>query len=236
MGRAFEYRKAAKERRWGKMSKVFPRLGKNITLAAKEGGPDPELNAKLRNAIIAAKAANMPKDNIDAAIKRASGKDADDLVEVIYEGKGPHGVLVVVECATDNTTRTVANIRSYFSRADGGFVPAGSLDYMFSRTAIFEFDLPEGMDMEELELELIDAGIDELEEIDSKVVAYAGYSLYGSLSKKLDELGIHVDKATLVRIPNNPVNFTQEQLVDIEKMLEKIEDDEDVQNVFTNIL
>lgn len=235
MGRAFEYRKAAKEKRWGKMSKLFPRLAKNITLAAKEGGPDPELNAKLRNAIHAAKGENMPKDNIDAAIKRASGKDADELVEVIYEGKGPHGVLVIVECATDNTTRTVANIRSYFNKFEGGFVPAGSLDYMFSRKAIFEFQLPENMDMEELELELIDAGLEELEEIEGKIIAYAAYTEYGNLSKRLDEIGIEIEKATLERIPNDPIDFIEEQLVEIEKMLDKIEEDDDVQNVFTNI-
>lgn len=235
MGRAFEYRKAAKEKRWGKMSRVFPRLGKNITLAAKEGGPDPDLNAKLRNAINTAKGENMPKDNIDAAIKRASGKDAESLVEVIYEGKGPHGVLIIVEAATDNTTRTVANVRSYFNRAGGAFVPAGSLDYMFSRKAIFEFTMPEGTDIEELELELIDAGLDEIEEEDGKVIAYAEFSQYGTLSKALTENGIEPDKATLERIPNNPVAFSGEQLEDIEKMLGKIDEDEDVQNVFTNM-
>lgn len=235
MGRAFEYRKAAKEKRWGKMSRVFPRLAKNITLAAKEGGVDPELNAKLRNAINTAKAENMPKDNIDAAIKRASGKDAESLVEVVYEGKGPHGVLVIVEAATDNTTRTVANVRSYFNKAGGAFVPAGSLDFMFSRKAVFEFDLPEGVDIEELELELIDAGLEEIEEEDGKVIAYGDYTNYGSLSKALNENGIEPDKATLERYPNTPVEFTEEQLADIEKMLAKIDDDEDVQNVFTNM-
>lgn len=235
MGRAFEYRRAAKEKRWGKMSKVFPRLAKNITLAAKEGGPEPELNARLRNAILAAKSENMPKDNIDAAIKRASGKDAESLVEVLYEGKGPHGVLVVVEAATDNTTRTVANVRSYFNKAGGAFVPAGSLDFMFSRKAVFKFSLPEGVDMEELELELIDAGLESLEEEGDKVVAYAEFTQYGALSKALEEQGVTMDKASLERIPNSPVEYTEEQLEDIEKLLDKIEDDEDVQTVFTNI-
>ncbi len=235
MGRAFEYRRAAKEKRWDKMSRIFPRLAKNITLAAKEGGPDPELNAKLRNAILAAKAENMPKDNIESAIKRASGKDAEALVEVLYEGKGPHGVLVVVETATDNTTRTVANMRSYFNKAGGSFVPAGSLDYMFSRKAVFEFDLPEGMDLEELELEMIDAGLEELVQEGDKVVAYSDYTHYGSMSKALSEKGIEPSKATLERIPNSPVDFSEEQLEDIEKMLDKIEEDEDVQKVFTNV-
>jgi YebC/PmpR family DNA-binding regulatory protein len=235
MGRAFEYRRAAKEKRWDKMSKVFPRLGKNITLAAKEGGPDPELNARLRNAIMAAKAENMPKDNIDAAIKRASGKDAELLVEVVYEGKGPHGVLVVIETATDNTTRTVANVRSYFNKAGGAFVPAGSLEFMFSRKAVFVFELPEEIDQEELEFDLIDAGLERLETENDKLVAYAEFTQYGNLSKALEEKGIDVEKAALERIPNSPVEFTDEQLEDIEKMLDKIEEDDDVQQVFTNI-
>ena len=235
MGRAFEYRKAAKEKRWGKMSRVFPRLGKNITLAAKEGGPDPDLNAKLRNAISTAKGENMPKDNIDAAIKRASGKDAESLVEVVYEGKGPHGVLIIIEAATDNTTRTVANVRSYFNRANGAFVPAGSLDFMFSRKAVFEFSLPGGMDIEELELELIDAGLEEIEQEDGKVIAYGDYTQYGSLSKALNENDIEPEKATLERFATTPVKFSEEQLEDIEKMLGKIDEDEDVLNVFTNM-
>lgn len=235
MGRAFEYRKAAKMKRWGKMSKIFPRLSKDITLAAKDGGPDPDLNAKLRNAIMHAKAENMPKDNIDAAIKRASGKEAETLVEVLYEGKGPHGVLVVVECATDNTTRTVANIRSYFNKVGGGFVPAGSLDYMFSRKAIFEFTLTESIDLDELELEMIDAGLEKLEKEEDKVIAYADYTMYGAMTVAFEKKGISVNKASLQRIPLTPVEFTDEQLEDIDKLLEKIEDDEDVLEVFTNI-
>ena len=235
MGRAFEYRRAGKEKRWDKMSRIFPRLAKNITLAAKEGGPDPELNAKLRSAIFAAKAENMPKDNIEAAIKRASGKDAEALVEVVYEGKGPHGVLVVVETATDNTTRTVANMRSYFNKAGGAFVPAGSLDFMFSRKAVFEFQLPEGVDIEELELEMIDAGLEEFVQEEDRVIAYADYTHYGTLAKAFSEKGIEPEKATLERIPNSPVDFTEEELEDIEKMLDKIEEDEDVQKVFTNV-
>ncbi len=235
MGRAFEYRKAAKMKRWGQMSKIFPRLGKAITLAAKEGGPDPEMNSKLRNAIQNAKAQNMPKDNIESAIKRASGKDADTIVEVIYEGKGPHGVLVFVECATDNTTRTVANVRSYFNKAGGAFVPAGSLEYMFSRKAVFEFAANEEIDLEDMELELIDAGLEEIETMEETVVVYADYTNFGSLSKGLESLGIDVTKATLQRIPTSPVEYSEEQLEDIYKMLDKIEDDEDVLAVYTNI-
>jgi len=235
MGRAFEYRKAAKMKRWGQMSRIFPRLGKIITMAAKEGGPDPDTNSKLRNAIQNAKAHNIPKDNIEAAIKRASGKDAETIVEVVYEGKGPHGILVVVECATDNTTRTVANIRSYFNKAGGSFVPSGSLDFMFTRKAVIEFDKTDDMDLEELELELIDAGLEEIEEEDGIVYAYGEYTQFGSLMKGIEDLGIEVKKSSLQRYPTTPVEFTEEQLVDIDKMLEKIEDDEDVQAVFTNM-
>lgn len=235
MGRAFEYRRAAKEKRWDKMSKVFPKLAKAITVAVKEGGPEPDMNAKLRTAILNAKAENMPKDNIENAIKRASGKDSADITEVVYEGKGPHGVLVVVEAATDNTTRTVANIKSYFNKAGGGFVPSGSLDFMFSRKAVFEFEKKEGMDREELELSLIDGGLEEIEENEGTFYAYADYTQFGELSKVLEDLEIDVKKSTLKRIPTSPVEFTEEQLEEIEKMLDKIEDDDDVQAVYTNI-
>jgi YebC/PmpR family DNA-binding regulatory protein len=235
MGRAFEYRRAAKEKRWDKMSKVFPKLAKAITVAVKESGPDPEMNAKLRTAIQNAKAENMPKDNIENAIKRASGKDVADITEVTYEGKGPHGVLVIVECATDNTTRTVANVKSYFNKAGGSFVPSGSLEFMFSRKAVFEFEKGEGMDIEELELSLIDGGLEEIEENEGMIYAYADYTQFGELSKVLEDLGIEVKKSTLKRIPTSPVEFSDEQLEEIEKMLDKMEDDEDVQAVFTNI-
>lgn len=235
MGRAFEYRRAAKEKRWDKMSKLFPKLGKAITLAAKEGGPDPDMNATLRTAIKNAKAQNMPKDNIDAAIKRATAKDADAISEIIYEGKGPHGVLVFVECATDNPTRTVANVKSYFNKAGGGVVPNGSLEYMFNRKSVFEFEKTEEMDLEEMELEFIDAGLEEIEEMEGKVFVYGDYTSFGSLSKALEDNEIDVEKANLQRIPTSPVEFSEEQLVDIEKMLDKIEDDDDIQQVFTNI-
>ncbi len=235
MGRAFEYRRAAKEKRWDKMSKVFPKLAKAITVAAREGGADPEMNAKLRTAIQNAKAENMPKDNIENAIKRAAGKDIDEISEVTYEGKGPHGVLVFVECATDNTTRTVANVKSYFNKAGGGFAPSGSLEYMFSRKAVFEFEKTESMDIEELELSLIDGGLEEIEENEGVIYAYADYTQFGELSKVLEDLDIEVKKATLKRIATSPVEFSEEQLEEIEKMLDKIEDDDDVQAVYTNI-
>ncbi len=235
MGRAFEYRRAAKEKRWDKMSKLFPKLGKAITMAAKEGGPDPDTNSTLRTAIKNAKAQNMPKDNIDAAIKRATSKDADAYTEVNYEGKGPHGVLVYVECATDNPTRTVANVKSYFNKAGGSIVPNGSLEFMFSRKAVFEFTKTDAVNIEELELELIDAGLEEIEINEDKVFVYGDYTSFGSLSAALEALNIDVEKSTLQRIPTSPVDFTEEQLTDIEKMLDKIEDDDDIQQVFTNI-
>jgi YebC/PmpR family DNA-binding regulatory protein len=235
MGRAFEYRRASKEKRWDKMSKLFPRLAKTITIAAKEGGADPDLNAKLRTAILNAKAQNMPKDNIEAAIKRASGKESANFEEICYEGKGPHGVLVFVECATDNNTRTVANIKAYFGKAGGTLVPTGSLEFMFSRKAVFEFDLPENITQEEIELELIEAGLEEIENVDGRIYVYGDYTNFGTLSSALEGMNIDIDKATLKRLPLNQMEFTEEQLTDIEKLIDRIEDDDDVQAVYTNI-
>lgn len=235
MGRAFEYRRAAKEARWDKMSKVFPKLAKAITVAAKEGGGDPEMNAKLRTAIQNAKAQNMPKDNIENAIKRATGNDSAVYEEVTYEGKGPHGVLVFVECATDNTTRTVANVKAYFSKAGGQMVQNGSLEFMFDRKAVFELELEDELDLENLELELIDAGLEEVSSTEDRVYLYGDYTNFGSLSTALEVQGIDVKKAGLQRIPTAPVEFSEEQMEEIEKMLDRIEDDDDVQAVFTNI-
>lgn len=235
MGRAFEYRRAAKEKRWDKMSKLFPKLGKAITMAAKEGGTDPDMNASLRTAIKNAKGQNMPKDNIEAAIKRADGKDAESYSEMNYEGKGPHGVLVFVECATDNPTRTIANVKSYFNKAGGSIVGNGSLEFMFNRKSVFEFEKAEGMNIEELEFELIDAGLEEIEEVEDKIFVYGDYTAFGDLSTALEGLSIDVTKSSLERIPTSPVAFSEDELADIEKMLDKIEDDDDIQQVFTNI-
>ena len=234
MGRAFEYRRAAKEKRWDKMSKVFPKLGKAITMAAKEGGSDPTMNGKLRTAIQNAKSENMPKDNIDAAIKRATQKDIAAFTEVNYEGKGPHGVLVYVECATDNPTRTVANVKMYFNKAGGGVVPNGSLEFMFDRKCVLEIEKAE-LDAVVLELELIDAGCEEIEVVEDKIFVYGDYTSFGTIAKALEDLNVNVVKSNLQRIPTSPVEFTDEQLVDIEKMLDRIEDDDDIQQVFTNI-
>lgn len=235
MGRAFEYRRSAKEKRWDKMSKLFPKLGKAITLAAKEGGMDPSMNSKLRTAIQNAKAENMPKDNIEAAIKRANQKDVADFSEITYEGKGPHGVLVFVECATDNPTRTIANVKSYFNKAGGALVANGSIEFMFSRKAFFEIPTSETLDLEALEFELIDAGLESIEVIEDMVVIYADYTNFGDLNKELDSMNLEIVKSGLKRVPNNPVEYTEDQLVEIEKMLDKIEDDDDIQFVFTNI-
>ena len=235
MGRAFEYRRASKEKRWDKMSKLFPKLGKAITMAAKEGGDDPSTNAKLRTAIQNAKSENMPKDNIEAAVKRAAQKDISSFTEVLYEGKGLHGVLVIVECATDNSTRTIANVKSYFNKSGGSVVPNGQLEFMFNRKAVFEINKTDTIDPEELELELIDAGCEEIEVVDDKIFVYGDYTSFGTLSKGLEDLNIEVQKSNLQRIPTSPIELTEEQLADIEKMLDKIEDDDDIQQVFTNI-
>ncbi|MEJ2415033.1 MAG: YebC/PmpR family DNA-binding transcriptional regulator [Sulfurimonas sp.] len=235
MGRAFEYRKASKLKRWGAMSKLFPKLGKVITMAAKEGGSDPDLNPKLRTAILNAKAENMPKDNIDAAIKRATAKDLADMKEVNFEGKAPHGVLIFIECATDNNTRTVANVKSILNKNNGEMLTNGSLEFMFARKAIFEFSMKEDMDLEELELELIDAGLEELEEEDGVVLVTADYTSFGTMNEALEGMGVEMTKATLERMANTPVELTEEQQADIDKILERLEDDEDVQKVYTNI-
>ncbi len=236
MGRAFEYRRAAKEKRWNKMSRIFPRLAKAITMAAKEGGEDPDTNSALRTAIQNAKAQNMPKDNIENAIKRASGSDSANYTEVNYEGKGPHGVLVFVECATDNTTRTVANVKSYFNKAGGGVVPNGSLEFMFDRKAVFEIEKTDGMNPEEMELELIDAGLEEIDEEDGTLYIYGDWTNFGALSSALEAKNIETKKANLQRFATSPVDFTEEQMEDIDKMLEKINDDDDVQAVYTNLV
>ncbi len=235
MGRAFEYRRASKEKRWDKMSRIFPKLAKAITVAAKEGGSDPDMNGKLRSAIQMAKAQNMPKDNIDAAIKRADGKDAETFVEVNYEGKGPHGVLIFVECATDNTTRTVANVKSYFNKSGGSVVPTGSLEFMFARKAVFEFIMPEGMQRDDLELALIDAGLEDIQEEEDRYFAYSDYTQFGAMAQAFQRLNLEPVSAILKRIPNSPVTFSDEQIEDIERLLDKIEEDEDVQAVYTNI-
>ena len=235
MGRAFECRRRAKESRWATMSKVFPKLAKSITMAAKNGGPDPESNAPLRVAINNAKAQNLSRENIENAIKRAAGKDAADISEVTYEGKGPHGSLFVVECATDNSNRTVGNLKIIFNKNGGQLVNAGQLDFMFNRKSVIEFPVPDGRDLEELELELIDAGLEELS-VDEGIVSVIGeYSAFANLSHAVEALGIVPTKSSLQRLPTQPLELTEAQMEEVEAILDKIEDDDDVQVVFTNL-
>ena len=234
MGRAFEYRRAAKEARWDKMSKVFPKLAKAITVAAKEGGTEPDMNPKLRAAIAAAKAQNMPKDNIDAAIKRASGKDSADIKTIFYDGKGAHGVQIIVECATDNPTRTVANVKAIFSKNGGEILPSGSLNFMFTRKSVFELDMP-AKELDEIELELIDFGLTEIEEEDGVLYIYGDYASFGTLSEGIERLGLEAKKASLQYIANSLISLNEEQMREVEKLLDKLEDDDDVQAVYTNI-
>lgn len=242
MGRAFEYRRAAKEARWGKMSRIFPKLGKAITVAAKEGGSDPDMNPKLRLAIATAKAQNMPKNNIDAAIKRASGKDGDDIKTIHYDGRGPHGTMLIIECATDNNTRTVANIKSILSKNGGEFLPTGSLSYMFEHRAVFEVKIPKNANIEDIELELIDYGmigaeINEADEDDEEntLIIYGEYDSFGELNDGIEKLGLEAISGNLKYIATNKLEFSDEELVDIEKLIDKLEDDDDVQTVYTNI-
>jgi YebC/PmpR family DNA-binding regulatory protein len=217
------------------MSKVFPKLAKSITMAAKSGGPDPESNATLRVAINNAKAQNLSKENIENAIKRAAGKDAADITEVTYEGKGPHGSLFIVECATDNSNRSVGNLKIIFNKNGGQMVNAGQLDFMFARKSVIEFPVPEGRDLEEIELELIDAGLEEIH-VDEGVVSVIGeYSAFASLCQAVEVLGIVATKSSLQRLPAQPIELTEEQMEEVEILLDKLEDDDDVQAVFTNL-
>jgi len=244
MGRAFEYRKAAKMKRWGTMSRLFPKLGKIITMAAKDGGQDPDMNPKLRTAILNAKAQNMPKDNIDAAIKRASAKDAADIKEITYDVKAHHGVQMIVECASDNNTRTVANVKAILTRNGGEMLPTGSLNFMFTRKAVFVIDKTEALDVEELELDLIDYGLEEIEEDvepqeneDDKPILriYAEFTSFGEMIKAFEERNIEPKKSTLEYIANTPIELTDAQLEEVDALIDKLEEDEDVQTVFTNI-
>ena len=245
MGRAFEYRKAAKMKRWGTMSRLFPKLGKMITIAAKEGGsPDPEMNAKLRTAILNAKAQNMPKDNIEAAIKRAFNKDAADIKEITYEAKAPHGVQMIIECATDNNTRTVANVRAILKKGGAEMLTSGALNFMFTKKAVFVFDKKDDMDLEELELDLIDYGLEEIEEDvepqevgeDKAIIrVYGEFTSFGELSKALEERNIEVKSANVEYIPNTTIELSDEQLEEIETLIEKLEEDDDVNKIYTNL-
>ncbi len=241
MGRAFEYRKARKLKRWGNMSRTFTRIGKEITIAAKAGGPDPSTNPRLRALMQNAKAANMPKDTVERAIKKATDKDAGDYKEITYEGYGPHGIAIFVEAATDNNTRTVANVRSYFTKHGGTLGTQGSLTFLFDHKSVFKIKPKEGVSLEDLELELIDYGVDELEDIvddesgEEQVILYGAFEEYSNIQKYLEDNGFEIISSEFERIPNDLKEVTPEQRAAIEKLLEKIEEDEDVQNVFHNM-
>lgn len=231
MGRAFEFRKARKMKRWAAMSKAFTRIGKDIVIAVKEGGPDPDSNAKLRAVIQNAKAANMPKDNVERAIKRATDKNLGDFKEILYEGYGPHGIAVLIETATDNSTRTVANIRSYFNKCNGSLGTSGSVEFMFDHTCNFQISA-EGINPEELELDLIDHGVEEVFHDEDSLVIYAPFEAFGTLQKELEHRKIEIKSSGFERIPQVTKELSEEQVADIEKLLEKIEEDDDVQNVY----
>lgn len=237
MGRAFEYRKARKLKRWGNMSRTFTRIGKEITIAAKAGGPDPDTNPRLRALMQNAKAANMPKDTVERAIKKATEKDTGDYKEIIYEGYGPFGIAIVVEAATDNNTRTVANVRSYFNKFGGSLGTSGSLTFLFEHKCTFHVVAKEGVDLEELELELIDFGVDEIDfdEEENEIVLSAPFECNSEIQKYLEENGFEIKSSEFVRIPNDLKEVNEEQRTQLEKLLEKFEDDDDVQNVFHNM-
>ncbi len=231
MGRAFEFRKARKMKRWAAMSKAFTRIGKDIVMAVKEGGPDPAGNSRLRAVIQNAKAVNMPKDNIERAIKKASDKNQGDYKEVVFEGYAQHGIAVLVETATDNNTRTVANVRSYFNKCDGSLGTSGSVVFMFDHTCNFRIN-SEGLDPEEVELEFIDFGAEEVFADDDGILIYAPFESFGAIQAELEARDIEILSSGFERIPQVTKKLTPEQAADVEKLLEKLDDDDDVQNVY----
>lgn len=235
MGRAFEFRKERKMKRWANMAKVFTKIGREISIAVKEAGPDPNYNSRLRIAIQNAKSANMPKTNIENAIKKASAKDAEDYQEATFEGYAPHGVALVVETATNNNNRTVANVRMIFSKYGGSLGTSGSVDYMFDRKGLFKIK-GEGLDLDELELDLIDFGLDEVKEEEDGVLAlYCSFEDFGNLQKGLEEKSIEVVNAELVRIPTHYKELSDSEAEEAIKLIEKMEEDDDVLNVFHNM-
>lgn len=235
MGRAFEFRKARKLKRWGNMSKVFTKIGREIEIAVKAGGPDPDGNARLRLLIQTARSENMPKDNVERAIKRAVSKDTSDYKEIVYEGYAPHGIAVVVETATDNPTRTVANVRSYFNKYGGSLGTQGMTDFLFDRKCNFKVKAKDGIDIEELELELIDFGVDEIFLDENEIHIYAEFSNFGPIQKYLEDNSFEINSFSFERIPNDTKELNPEQQAEVDKLLEKIEEDDDVTNVFHNM-
>ena len=234
MGRAFEFRKARKMKRWSAMSKAFTRIGKDIVIAVKEGGADPDSNSKLRAVIQNAKSVNMPKDNIERAIKRASDKSLGNYKEVLFEGYAPFGVAILVETATDNNTRTVANIRSYFNKHKGSLGTSGSVIFMFDHTCNFKIK-KQNIDIENLEYDLLDYGVEEVFEDEDVILIYGAFDSFGEIQKALESMDVEIISSGFDRIPNNLKNVNNDERVEIENLLEKIENDDDVQNVFHNM-
>ena len=235
MGRAFEYRKEKKFKRWGAMAKAFTRIGKEIAISVKLGGPSPETNSRLRQAIMNAKGANMPKANVESAIKKASSKDTANYEEVTYEGYGPHGVALVVDTQTDNSTRTVSNLRVHFNKLGGSMGTQGAVEYMFKKKAVFKFARGT-YDLEELEFELIDHGLSELQADEETIIAYGEFVDYGRLHKALEDKGIDIAEATYDKIPDfYKEGLTDEEADDVIKLIEKLEEDDDVSLVFHNM-
>lgn len=235
MGRAFEYRKARKLKRWGSMSRTFTKIGKEITIAVKAGGDDPTANSRLRALLANAKAANMPKDTVERAIKKATDKDASDYKEIVYEGYGPFGIAIMVETATDNNTRTVANVRSYFNKFGGSLGTSGSLTFLFEHKCVFHVAPKDGVSLDDLELELIDYGADEFDQDEDEIVISGPFEENAGIQKYLEDNGFEIKSSEFVRIPNDLKEVTAEQRETLEKLLEKFEDDDDVQNVFHNM-
>ena len=231
MGRAFEFRKARKMKRWSAMAKIFTRIGKDIVIAVKEGGPDPANNARLRAVIQNAKAANMPKDNVERAIKKANDKATENYKEILFEGYGPSGIAILVETATNNNNRTVANIRSYFNKANGTLGTTGSVEFMFDHTCNFRIP-SEGLDPEEIELEFIDYGVEEVFVDEDGLLLYAPFEKFGAVQKELENRNLEILSSGFDRIPQVTKKISLEQQQELEKLLEKIEQDEDVQNVY----
>ena len=233
MGRAFEYRKAAKFARWDRMAKQFSRIGKEINMAVKEGGPDPESNPALRRAIQNAKGVNMPKDNVERAIKKASGADAEVYDIITFEGYAPHGIGIFVECTTNNNNRTVANIRAIFNKVGGNLGKTGEIAFLFDRKGVFTIEKDKiNMDWDDFELEMIDAGADDIEKEDDLVTVYSNFEDFGSLSHKLNDLKIEVQNAELQRIPTVTKELPIDQGKEILDIIDRFEQDDDVQNVY----
>jgi YebC/PmpR family DNA-binding regulatory protein len=236
MGRAFEYRKARKMKRWGNMARTFTRIGKEISIAVKEGGPDPENNPRLRAIVQTAKRENMPKDNVDRAIKNALGKDQKDYKMMNYEGYAPHGIAVFVETATDNTTRTVANVRSIFNKFGGSLGTSGSVDFMFKHNSVFIVGKKEGESVDDLILELIDLGVEEeYDEDGEEITIYAEFQAFNAVQTYLEENGYEIKSSEFTRIPMDEKDLDGKDREDVEKMIERLEDDEDVQAVYSTL-